>query len=67
MWALSFIVSVVLTAFTIFVWHHEARDRMPFEATLKKEDRARLRRLIERQLATDKNVGDQSSRTSRRG
>jgi hypothetical protein len=67
MWTLLFIVAVVLITFRMFVWHHEDRDRMPFEATLKDEDRTRLRRLIERQLATDKNVGDQSSRTSGQG
>ena len=67
MWTLLFIVAVVLITFRMFGWHHEDRDRMPFEATLTDEDRVRLRRLIERQLATGKNVSDQSSRTSGQG
>jgi len=67
MWTLLFIAVVVLITFRMFVRHLEDRDRMPFEATLTDQDRARLRRLIERQLATGKSVGNQSFRTSGRG
>jgi hypothetical protein len=52
MWTLLFIAALVLITFRMFVWHHEDRDRVPFEATLTDEDRARLHQLIERQLAT---------------
>src|SRR5262249_38260906 len=52
MWTLLFIAAVVLVTFRMFVWRHEDRDRMPFEATLTDEDRVRLHQLIERQLAT---------------
>jgi len=52
MWTLLFIAAVVLITFRMFVWRHEDRDRMPFEATLTDEDRVRLHQLIERQLAT---------------
>jgi hypothetical protein len=51
MWTLLFIAAVVLITFRMFVRHHEDRDRVPFEATLTDEDRARLHRLIKRQLA----------------
>jgi hypothetical protein len=67
MWTLLFIAAVVLITFRMFIWHHEDRDRMPFEATLTDEDRARLRRLIEWQLATGKNLGDHSFHSSGRG
>ena len=52
MWTLLFIAAVLLITFRMFVRHHEDRDRVPFEATLTDEDRARLHRLIKRQLAT---------------
>jgi hypothetical protein len=59
MWTLLFIATVVLITFRMFVRHHEDRDRVAYKATLTDEDRARLRQLIEWQLATGKNVGDQ--------
>jgi hypothetical protein len=48
MWTLLLIATLVLVTFTMFVWRHEDRARMPFEATLTDEDRARLHQLIHR-------------------
>jgi hypothetical protein len=48
MWTLLLITALVLITFTMFVWRHEDRDRMPFEGTLTDEDRARLHQLIDR-------------------
>ena len=40
MWTLLLISALMLITFAMFIWRHEHRDRMPFEATLTDEDRA---------------------------
>jgi len=50
MWTLLLIAALVLISFRMFVWHHEDRDRMPFEATLVDEDRTRLHQLIDKTI-----------------
>jgi hypothetical protein len=55
MWTLLLIAALVLMSFRMFVWHHEDRDRMPFEATLADEDRARLHQLIDKTIDRARN------------
>jgi len=50
MWTLLLIAALVLISFRMFIWQHKDRDRMPFEATLADEDRARLHQLIDRTI-----------------
>ena len=64
MWTLLLISALVLITFAMFIWRHEHRNRMPFEATLTDEDRARLHQLIDKAIDRARNPQNPSNISS---